>query len=655
MNNKKLNLSKYAYLDYLKGDIFAWLNCNENFQKAAKKNKQLRDATPWRYEEETEEIEFSEILTSERYDIPDQIKAGNEVGEFAKIWAKTKFPNHKIFDLSNENINNNIKKVNEIINDNKIKNLIIFEAGFIFNDFKIKVDILLKTNNEFKVVEVKAVTYPKPIHGIDLLFQKIIIEKNNKKYKNWDYSLLILDSEYKNDLKLTDEEKSQKVLKNINYIGSSSTKPQRTIKFGEVKEKIKWSISQNHYFYRNLTIEEINIFNFDSNNKRIPRPAITFPIKDFFKTNYFNEIFLNFENDLKRIKEIQKLDIPPKLEFTKNNNDYMKSDYLKWAITEAGGYNCQYDSVFDVARLKFDIKAELFKSGIISIKDIPNNYLTPKKFNSDSSLDATKYVVDFYTKVSLGSKEISSYGKLIQKHAADSNESFMNKESLNKILSDYKKGPIYMYDFETANLAIPLTDYASPYEQVVYQYSIHIITNPNDYDFKTMKNIVHKEWLAENRNGFEKEVWKEFIKVFKEFGPGKYVAWNMSFEKGCLERAQKDFLTVEESLLLEKIKEQTIDLMIPFRDKFYYHKDLHGSYSIKYAGPHFVKELDYKKLKNVQKGDQSAGFAKAWLRREGRNPDKQWKRMRFDMLKYCEYDTLLMVAILQRLQEKLND
>lgn len=646
---KKLNLNKYAYLDYLKGDVFAWLNCNENFQKASKEDEILRAATPWRYDGGDDE---EEEWDSERYDIPDQIKEGLSVGYYSELWAKETYPNHKVITINKQTNLENIEQTKSALETNE--DLIIFEATFSYNDFVTRTDILIKTGNEVKVIEVKAVTYPKVIHALDIFFQKTLIEKSNPSFYHWDYSLLIVNNEFINNQSYTDEQKAKMALVNVDYIGSGKSKPKGKKEINGVKYDMTWSISTNKHFFRELNYEEKAIISFDPESPSLPRPAITFPIEDLFETEYINKLSNSFDETLERIKQIQLMDAPPKFEFALKNNNYMKSDYLNWILNREGAFDSGVDSVFNVSRLTFDKKIELFQDGKVSIKDIDNSYLVPQKFNIQNEKTTFNEVLDFM-KTSPGEKGISAYGKLIQKHYADIDEELIHRDGIEDALDDYKVGPIYMYDFETANLAIPLTDGARPYEQVVYQYSIHIITDPNDFDFQTGKNIIHREWLAEDRNEFSTEVWKEFVNVFKEFGKGKYVAWNMPFEKGCLSRAQTDKLDDNEIELLNEIREETIDLMIPFYNKYYYHKNFHGSYSIKAVGPHFAKEINYKNLNNVQRGDQSAAKAKAWLRNNTPEGEQDWIEIRKDMLKYCEYDTLLMVAILQRLKEKVND
>jgi len=125
----------------------------------------------------------------------------------------------------------------------------------------------------------------------------------------------------------------------------------------------------------------------------------------------------------------------------------------------------------------------------------------------------------------------------------------------------------------------------------------------------------------------------------------------MSFEKTIIKEMDSSLLNEEEEKIICEVHDETIDLRDSFSKPYYYHKDMKGSSSIKAVGPHFVKEIDYKNLNNIQKGDQSSANAKKWL--ITRN-EKEWVKSRVDMLKYCEYDTLLMVAILQKMKKKEN-
>ncbi len=656
---KKLNLNKYAYLDYLKGDIFAWLTCNDNFQKAASEDAKLRESTPWRYidEEDSNTNQDFESGNAERYgidltkELPDQIKAGLRVGEYSELWAKHKYPNHEVIYIDKQTNLENVEYTKATLEK---ENVVIFEATFTYNDFVIRTDILVKTGNEFKVIEVKGSSSPKLVYGYDLFFQKEIIERSNEEYAGWDYSLLLLNKEYIHNEKYSPEEEASLVFVNLDYIANGGLGKR---KFKELNnEEIKWTHSVNH-LWENELIDWIGepVFKIEKGRTKI----FTFKVSDFFNSYLMQEQRKQFDSILEDIKNIQLLDEPPKLEFEKRNSQFMSSDYMNWAYQVSGVYETNDDPIFDFRgnTVNFSNKCDFFNNGILGMGEPSLSHITPKKLQSnysDIDNESEEKIISDFISTPIEAK-VSEYATIIQRHYRNKEESLLHRVGLEYELNKYSEGPIYMYDFETANLAIPVVDGTRPYEQVVYQYSIHVILDPNDFDFETMHNIIHYEWLAENRNNFHIEAWKSFVKVFEKHGKGVYVAWNDSFEKGCLGRAQIEHLDNNEIEWINEVRENTVDLMIPFRNKYYYHRDLRGSYSIKYAGPHFAEEINYKDLPLVQRGDQSASVAKMWLRDNSQESEQKWIDSRQGMLKYCEYDTLLMVAILQRLKERVND
>lgn len=662
-DSKKLNLSKYAFLDYLKGDIFAWLNCNDNFQLASQEDEQLRSLTPWRYEsDDSDDFDLDEYYNNIRYgveedidllqELPDQIKAGIRVGEYSEIWAKQKWPNHEPITISGiGNEENTAETLKHLKSD---KDLIIFEATFAYNDFHIRTDIIVKTGDEFKVIEVKGSTSTKLIYGLDLLFQKLIIEASNEEFIGWDYSLLLLNKDYVHNSSFSKEKKASEVFINTNMVTNAHKLGKKKIPEYDPSKSTSWSLPLNGYWQNNL-LDWIDFDTPPSFEKNMRGKNFTFPIDQFFDSFLAQMFEMELDEHLERIKEIQLMDTPPKLEFEDRNNKFMNSDYMIWALTASGAYDVE-NSIFDFrgTKVNWKTKCEMFRSGIRNMNEpdidmiVPNTLLDKIKGMTDEQA-----IMHFLSSDGAGA---AGYSTIIQRNYANKNENLKHRGMLISELSKYNQGPIYMYDFETANLAIPEVDGSSPYEQIVYQFSIHVILDPKNYDFETMKNIKHYEWLAQDRDGFHLECWEEFVKVFMKHGEGIYVAWNDSFEKNCLLRALENWDFDEEiEGWMKEIQMETIDLMIPFRSKYYYHKDLKGSYSIKYAGPHFAPEINYKDLNMVQKGDQSAAVAKMWLRDRSEQSDLDWQKRRKDMLKYCEYDTLLMVAILQRLQEEVKD
>ena len=74
-------------------------------------------------------------------------------------------------------------------------------------------------------------------------------------------------------------------------------------------------------------------------------------------------------------------------------------------------------------------------------------------------------------------------------------------EEINKFMSTLKY-PLYFIDYETYQVAVPEVQGTRPYQQLPFQYSLHIL---KDKDSK----IEHKEFLAEIDD-------KDFIRHFAE-------------------------------------------------------------------------------------------------------------------------------------------
>ena len=122
----------------------------------------------------------------------------------------------------------------------------------------------------------------------------------------------------------------------------------------------------------------------------------------------------------------------------------------------------------------------------------------------------------------------------------------------------------------------------------------------------------------------------------------------MTFEKSQIKEMAALFPDLEEHLL--SICDNMNDLMIPFRDRWYYCRKMYGSYSIKYVLPALFPddpELDYSNLEGVHKGDEASA---TFLKMADMSPE-ELKQHREYLLKYCGLDTYAMVKIWERLRE----
>jgi hypothetical protein len=97
---------------------------------------------------------------------------------------------------------------------------------------------------------------------------------------------------------------------------------------------------------------------------------------------------------------------------------------------------------------------------------------------------------------------------------------------------------------------------------------------------------------------------------------------------------------------IQQIIDRLKDLMIPFRERWYYTPEMQGSYSIKKVLPALVPELSYKDL-NIQEGGTASNTFSQMIQGTFEGDIEQTRK---DLLAYCELDTLAMVKILEVLR-----
>jgi hypothetical protein len=216
-----------------------------------------------------------------------------------------------------------------------------------------------------------------------------------------------------------------------------------------------------------------------------------------------------------------------------------------------------------------------------------------------------------------------------------SNELFIDKAGIKKELEQIKY-PIYYLDYETYGSAIPVFDGYRPYQNIVFQYSLHIQESADS-------ELKHFEFLF-NKNG---DPTREMAESLRELigEKGTPIAWNMGFEQDCNEgMAERDN---EFKDFFENVNDRMYDLMSIFKKELYIHKDFYGSASLKKVLPAVVPSLSYKEL-GIQEGMLASNSWYEMIKPETSEGRK--KEIYNDLLEYCELDTLAMVEILKELR-----
>lgn len=256
------------------------------------------------------------------------------------------------------------------------------------------------------------------------------------------------------------------------------------------------------------------------------------------------------------------------------------------------------------------------------------------------TLGSSKKAWEWYAQGYRGIKDLPltldfSKKQAIQIRAVRTGKSFKDPKVLREFLGELQY-PLHFLDFETIGTAVPLFDHVRPYQQVPFQYSLHVV------DSEGAKPI-HYSFLAEEavdpRRAFLK-------RLAADLGSkGSVIAYNASFETGVLKEACK--VLPEFEPWRKKVETRIVDLLMPFRNLGYYHPDQDGSASMKAVLPS-ITGRGYDKLA-IQEGE-TAGLRFLEMV-YGNLPDAQRRKIRADLQAYCGLDTLGMVWIVDRLRE----
>lgn len=197
--------------------------------------------------------------------------------------------------------------------------------------------------------------------------------------------------------------------------------------------------------------------------------------------------------------------------------------------------------------------------------------------------------------------------------------------------------PLCHLDFETTYMTpVPLYEGIRPYQQVPFQFSLHIEDAPG-------AEIRHIEFLADA----ECDPQEAFMQALVTALPEKacILTWNQSFESARLKELAVRLPHWQGAIatILPNIR----DLMALFRNKSIYHWQFNGSYSIKSVLPALVPELSYNDME-VSNGEEAA---QSWLRLRSGVTGEEREQLRNALLSYCHLDTLAMVKILEWIRE----
>jgi hypothetical protein len=196
--------------------------------------------------------------------------------------------------------------------------------------------------------------------------------------------------------------------------------------------------------------------------------------------------------------------------------------------------------------------------------------------------------------------------------------------------------PLFFFDFETIMPAVPLHDESRPFQQLPFQYSLHVVREPG-----MMDRPEHYHYLGNPPDDPRPALIESLINLLGT--RGSILVWYQPFEMRILRELARDL--PQYASQIEAILSRIVDLIVPFRRKHLYVPGMNGSASLKSVFPSLVDDLSYDDLNIQEGGTASQTYLSIYT-----DPDPaSIAQKKNDLLEYCWLDTMSMVRILKLL------
>lgn len=211
---------------------------------------------------------------------------------------------------------------------------------------------------------------------------------------------------------------------------------------------------------------------------------------------------------------------------------------------------------------------------------------------------------------------------------------FINEEQFTQFMEKLQY-PLYFFDIEAFQPAIPIYNNNSPYQSIPFLFSLHYVSRPDD-------TPQLKQYITPPEKDGREDFLKSFINATE--GAGQILVFNAHLEKGALYDLGKRYpqYIVE---IKDRIR-RIVDIEVIFKQNWFYHYKMNGSYSLKGILPALVDDISYQEL-NLSNG-MNAMIAYQELLDENFEADKQ--KVLQDLLAYCEMDTYGLYLVFKKLE-----
>ncbi|AOV98895.1 DUF2779 domain-containing protein [Dehalococcoides mccartyi] len=614
-------------------------------------------------------------------------EGGFQVGELAKCY----FPGGH--DINTLDYDEALKRTSELLKKDKV---VIYEAAIRFNQFFVRIDILVKNQENFELIEVKAKSSDSDSEDefisrkgtilsewhpylADVAFQKHVLMKAFPGY-NVNAYLMMAD---KTTLCPTDGLNQKfKIIKDAD---------------GRKSVSVSQALSQE-----DLSIKILNKVNIDSCSNLVYQEQFGSETQPFNFTDYLDYLTDHYVKDQKIVSQPSAACAGCQFKTTEEEaEDGLKSGFKEcWRETlHWTDDDCEELTVLDL--WNYRKKDRCFAEGRIKIEDLTEDDIVVKK-DTKPGLSPTQ-----------------RQWLQVQKVQDHDHSEYIDVAGLKYEMAKWVY-PLHFIDFETSMVAIPFNKGRHPYEGIAFQFSHHLVHQDGCIEH-------HGEYLNTTPGFFPNYEFVRSLKSELESDQGSIFRYAthentfLNFIYQQLNSDQNDIPDREELCRFirsitkssSKSEEQwegersMIDLLELVK-RYYYNPATNGSNSIKYVLPAVLNSSKYlqekysKPVYGAKGGIPSLNYQDwTWIRFENDHvldpykllpkmfqdiPEKElellssddelkeggaalaaYARMQFEemseyerreiksaLLKYCELDTLAMVMLFEGWQDMVN-
>ncbi len=221
----------------------------------------------------------------------------------------------------------------------------------------------------------------------------------------------------------------------------------------------------------------------------------------------------------------------------------------------------------------------------------------------------------------------------IQVEAERTGQPHVNARAVRRFLGSLRH-PLHYLDFETLASAVPLVEGTRPYQQVPFQFSLHVAAENG--------GLQHHSWIWDGQGDPTALLLERLRDVI---GPeGSVVAYAAAFERQRLLECAAAHPGAAD--WVPGVLDRLVDLLVPFRSFWVYHPAQEGSASMKRVLPALTGR-SYKDLDIREGGQASLEFRRVIF---GVATDDERRRVFAQLEDYCGLDTMGMVAIVEALR-----